>query len=280
MKKKRLDLLLLELGLVSTRSRARGEIMAGHVYVDGKRQDKAGSLFSPEDNIELRVSPNPFVSRGGLKLQKALLEFEIKMAGKIVLDIGASTGGFTHCSLLYGAEKVYALDVGHGQLDLSLRRDSRVINIERRNARLIKKEEFPESPDLVTMDVSFISLALLLPVVAAFPVREIICLIKPQFEAAPSQVGKNGVVKDPLIHREILLKIMRLAAGLSYEICGLTWSPLKGPKGNIEYLLYLKYLADNQEINYDNEKADKQASATITAAFLSLNAKAAEKGDI
>ena len=275
-KKKRLDLLLLDLGLVSTRNRARGEIMAGHVFVDGKRQDKAGSLFSSEDTIELRVSPNPFVSRGGLKLEKALLEFEIDMDGKIILDIGASTGGFTHCSLLHGALKVYALDVGHGQLDWILRRDERVINIEHKNARFIKKEDFPEAPDLVTIDVSFISLALILPVVAPLSAPEIICLIKPQFEAAPSQVGKNGVVKDPLIHREILTKIMRLAYELSYKTCGLTWSPLKGPKGNIEYLLYLKRVADEEEINYDSIETDRRASEITMAAFLSLGAKAIE----
>ena len=171
-RKKRLDLLLVEKGLVNTRSRARGEIMAGHIFVDGKRQDKAGVMLSPEALIELQGSHNPYVSRGGLKLEKALQEFNIDLQDKIVLDIGASTGGFTHCCLEHGAKKVYALDVGYGQLDWSLRNDERVVNLERENARFIKKENFPDIINVATIDVSFISLTLILPVLAAFPVQE------------------------------------------------------------------------------------------------------------
>ena len=274
--KKRLDLLLMDKGFVDTRSRARGEIMAGNVFVEGIKQDKAGSLFHTEASIELRASSNPYVSRGGLKLEKALREFEIELEGKTVLDIGASTGGFTHCSLNHGAEKVYALDVGYGQLDWRLRNDDRVINMERTNARLIKKEDFPELPDLVVIDVSFISLALILPVIAAFPVQEIICLIKPQFEATQSQVGKRGVVKDPSVHEEVLKKIMHLADEQNYLVSGLTHSPLKGPKGNIEYLIYLKKIKDvaiNTEINYDDisyNEINARAAAAVLAAYNDL----------
>ncbi len=267
-KKKRLDLLMVDKGLVKTRSRARGEIMAGHVLVDGKKQDKAGLLLSSEALIELQDSHNPYVSRGGVKLEKALQEFKIKLQEKIVLDIGASTGGFTHCCLEHGAKKVYALDVGYGQLDWTLRNNERVINMERTNVRFIEKDTFPEIPDLVTIDVSFISLTLVLPVVAAFPVQEIICLIKPQFEATPKQVQKKGVVKDPSIHKEILNKIMNLALQHSYQIMGLTHSPLKGPKGNIEYLLYLKSCVHCRPIN--NDEIDARASNSVSLAFEDL----------
>lgn len=264
-RKKRLDLLLVEKGLVNTRSRARGEIMAGHIFVDGKRQDKAGVMLSPEALIELQGSHNPYVSRGGLKLEKALQEFNIDLQDKIVLDIGASTGGFTHCCLEHGAKKVYALDVGYGQLDWSLRNDERVVNLEKENARFIKKENFPDIINVATIDVSFISLTLILPVLAAFPVQEIVCLIKPQFEAAPHQVRKNGVVKDPTVHREILRKIMNLAGQLYYQITALTHSPLKGPKGNIEYLLYLKRIAKETQLRIDD--LDQKAFETVSLAF-------------
>lgn len=276
-KKKRLDLLLVEKGLVNTRSRARGEIMAGNVYVDGKKQDKAGLLFSSEARIELRASCNPYVSRGGMKLEKALQKFNIKLQGKTVLDIGASTGGFTHCCLEHGAKKVYALDVGYGQLDWALRNDERVINMERTNARLIKKESFPEIPDLVTIDVSFISLTLILPAIAAFPVREIICLIKPQFEATPGQIRKKGVVKDPSVHKEVLHKILTFALQLSYGITGLTHSPLKGPKGNIEYLLYLTNFEDDRQIKKDELEA--RVSAAVSLAFQDLWGRKEKEGD-
>lgn len=267
-KKKRLDLLLVDKGLVNTRSRARGEIMAGNVFVDGEKQDKAGLLCSSEARIELRTSPNPYVSRGGIKLEKALQKFKIELRGKTILDIGASTGGFTHCCLKYGAKKVYALDVGYGQLDWTLRNDERVTSMERTNARFIKKECFPTIPDLVTIDVSFISLTLVLPAVAAFPVKEIICLVKPQFEATPGQVRKKGVVKDPCVHQEILNKIMNFALQLSYRIAGLTHSPLKGPKGNIEYLLYLTNFDSNRQITTD--EIDARITAAVSSAFHNL----------
>ena len=269
-KKIRLDLLLVDKGIVSTRSRARGEIMAGNVFVDGKKQDKAGQLFSHGVPVELRTSPNPYVSRGGTKLKKALDTFGVKLQGKTVLDIGASTGGFTHCCLEHGAKKVYALDVGYGQLAWKLRNDERVVSMERINARFIKKECFPAVPDLVTIDVSFISLTLVLPAVAAFPVSEIVCLIKPQFEATPKQVGKRGVVRDPGVHDEILQKIMNFAQQLSYRIAGLTHSPLKGPKGNIEYLLYLVHDVNKQGVT--TEEIALRASAAVSPAFRDLGA--------
>ncbi len=263
--KKRLDLLLVDKGLVSTRSRARGEIMAGNVFVDGKRQDKAGLLCSAEARVELRTSPNPYVSRGGIKLEKAIEDFGIDLQGKTVLDIGASTGGFTHCCLEHGAKRVYALDVGYGQLDWSLRNDERVISMERTNARYLKRESLSSVPDLVTIDVSFISLILVLPVAAAFPAKEIICLIKPQFEAAPEQIGKRGVIRDPDVHHEVLKKIMSFASQLSYRIAGLTHSPIKGPKGNIEYLLYLTDFSKGQKMAVDELNA--RASAAARQAF-------------
>lgn len=268
--KKRLDLLLVDKGLVSTRSRARGEIMAGNVFVDGKRQDKAGLLCSPKALLELRASANPYVSRGGIKLRKALQDFKIELWGKTVLDIGASTGGFTHCCLEHGAKRVFALDVGYGQLDWRLRNDPRVINMERTNARYITKKCFPEVPDLATIDVSFISLALILPVVVALSVQEIICLIKPQFETTPGRVGKGGVVRDPAVHLEVINKVMNLANELSYRIAGLTHSPIKGPKGNIEYLLYI--VDPGNKGKTIAEETRLKASAAVTLAFHDLEA--------
>jgi 23S rRNA (cytidine1920-2'-O)/16S rRNA (cytidine1409-2'-O)-methyltransferase len=237
--KQRLDVLLVDRKLVTTRSRARSEIMAGNVYVDGVKKDKPGELFSPGVKIELLASKNPYVSRGGLKLQKALEEFNVKLTGKIVLDIGASTGGFTHCALEHGAAKVYAVDVGYGQLAWELRNDPRVVVMERLNVRYLKGEELPERPHLSTIDVSFISLSKVLPVVSSLGIDEVICLVKPQFEATPAQVGKKGVIRDKKVHKEVLAKVVKAALDLGYSVRGLTYSPLRGPHGNIEYFLYL-----------------------------------------
>ena len=237
--KQRLDVLLVDRRLVTTRSRARSEIMTGNVYVDGVKKDKPGELFSPEVRIELLASKNPYVSRGGLKLQKALEEFNVKLTGKVVLDIGASTGGFTHCALEHGATKVYAVDVGYGQLAWELRNDPRVVVMERLNIRHLKGEELPERPHLSTIDVSFISLSKVLPVVSSLGIHEVICLVKPQFEATPAQVGKKGVIRDRKVHEEVLDKVGKAALDLGYSVWGLTYSPLRGPRGNIEYFLYL-----------------------------------------
>jgi 23S rRNA (cytidine1920-2'-O)/16S rRNA (cytidine1409-2'-O)-methyltransferase len=237
--KKRLDVLLVEKNIFPTRSRARAEIMAGNVFVNGKKSDKPGSLTPILANIDLHKPANPYVSRGGLKLKKALDEFGIDMKGKIVLDIGASTGGFTQCALDNGAEKVYALDVGYGQLAWVLRNHPRVVNMERFNVRFLKKEDLSPVPQLAVIDVSFISLEKVLPVVAALGINEVICLLKPQFEALRSQVGKKGVVRSKEVHEEVLEKIAILSLELSYLVGGITFSPLKGPKGNIEFLLYL-----------------------------------------
>ncbi|NLL21862.1 MAG: TlyA family RNA methyltransferase [Firmicutes bacterium] len=239
--KKRLDVLLVEKNIFPTRSRARAEIMAGNVFVNGKKSDKPGSLTPILANIDLHKPANPYVSRGGLKLKKALDEFRIDLKGKIVLDIGASTGGFTQCALDNGAEKVYALDVGYGQLAWVLRNHPRVVNMERFNVRFLKKEDLSPMPHLAVIDVSFISLEKVLPVVAQLGINEVICLIKPQFEAPRSQVGKKGVVKDKEVHEKVLEKVVKLSLDLFYRVEGITFSPLKGPKGNIEFLLYLLY---------------------------------------
>lgn len=238
--KKRLDLLLVEKNLMETRSRARAEIMSGNIFVNGVKRDKPGEAVSTLAKIEVRKTVNPYVSRGGLKLEKPLHIFNIDLTGKIVLDIGASTGGFTHCALKHGAPKVYALDVGYGQLAWKLRQEPRVVYMERFNVRHLKREDLPELPHLVTIDVSFISLKLVLPVVAALNIPEIICLVKPQFETKPAQVGKKGVVKDVALHRAVLNSITAKAEGLAYQTAGLTFSPLKGPRGNLEFFLYLR----------------------------------------
>ncbi|RJX23638.1 MAG: TlyA family RNA methyltransferase [Dethiobacter sp.] len=252
--KKRLDVLLIENKLVVTRSRARAEIMAGNVFVDGKKKDKPGDVVSSGATIELRGNKNPYVSRGGLKLKKALEEFAVNLAGKIVLDIGASTGGFTHCSLEHGAGKVYALDVGYGQLAWELRNDPRVISMERINVRNLKKEDLSERPDLATIDVSFISLRKVFPVVASLSIKEVICLVKPQFEAAPGQVGKKGVIRDIAVHQEVLRGVVKAAQDLSYTVKGLTYSPVKGPQGNIEFFLYLVKNGEEKQAEQEKEK--------------------------
>lgn len=267
--KQRLDLLLVEKKLASTRSRARAEIMAGNVYVEGMKIDKPGARFPADARIEILLSRNPFVSRGGLKLKKAAEEFALDFSGKIVLDIGASTGGFTHCALEHGAKKVYALDVGYGQLAWELRNDPRVVPLERFNVRYLKKDNLPELPHLATIDVSFISLTKVLPVVASLGIKEVVCLVKPQFEAAPSQVGKKGVVRDKNVHFEVLYKVINAAIKLHYSLRGITYSPLKGPQGNIEYFLYLV----KSEEEMEEEQFDFKAliEDTVNQAHFSLS---------
>jgi len=239
--KERLDKVLVERNLFPTREKARREILAGLVSVEGRIVDKAGTRIPGEARIEIKGEACPYVSRGGLKLEKALREFKIEVKDKVAIDIGASTGGFTDCLLREGAGKVYAVDVGYGQLSWKLRCDERVINRERKNARYLRKEEVEEAPDLATIDVSFISLDKIIPVVVPLlsDKGEVIPLIKPQFEVGKGKVGRGGVVREANLHRETILKIMKLAEKLGLGIQGLIPSPLKGPAGNREFFIHL-----------------------------------------
>lgn len=239
--KKRLDVLLVEKGLFPTREKAKASIMAGLVKVDGKRVDKAGTEIPSEAVLDVAGPAIPYVSRGGLKLEKAITEFAIDLNEAIVVDIGASTGGFTDCALQHGAAKVYAVDVGYGQLDWKLRQDPRVVNLERTNIRYLDIKLIVEAPSHVTIDVSFISLTKILPVIHEILSSggQIIALIKPQFEAGREKVGKKGVVRDPQVHIDVIKVITDAAKQLGLEIIGITYSPVKGPEGNIEYLCYM-----------------------------------------
>lgn len=241
LEKERLDILLVKKGLFESREKARSTIMAGLVYVSKKKEDKPGSKFNIESEIEIKDNAIPYVSRGGLKLEKALKFFEIDIKGAKAIDIGASTGGFTDCMLKNGAIEVTAVDVGYGQLAWELRNDKRVINMERTNIRYVKPEEMGDLKDFASIDVSFISLKKVLPVVKTLLKQngQVVCLIKPQFEAGREKVGKKGVVRDPKVHEEVIEDIIGFALSLGFSIKGLTFSPIKGPEGNIEYLLHL-----------------------------------------
>ena len=241
--KERLDVLLVKQGLAQSREKAKALIMAGDVFVDGQREDKAGTLFEEtKARIEVRSAGLKYVSRGGLKLEKAMECFPICLDGKICMDIGASSGGFTDCMLQNGAKKVYSVDVGHGQLAWKLRNDERVVCMEKTNFRYVKPEDIPDRLDFASVDVSFISLTrILLPARNLLqPAGEMVCLIKPQFEAGREKVGKKGVVRDPYVHGEVIQKVMDFADLMGFLILGLTWSPVKGPEGNIEYLIHLR----------------------------------------
>ncbi|AGC69206.1 FtsJ-like methyltransferase [Thermoclostridium stercorarium subsp. stercorarium DSM 8532] len=241
MAKERLDIHLVNKGYFDSREKARRAIMEGLVLVNGVVEDKPGFQVDTEAELEIRGNPIPYVSRGGLKLEKALSEFGIDLTGKVCIDIGASTGGFTDCMLKNGAVKVYAVDVGYGQLAWKLRNDSRVVVMERTNFRYVKPEDIGEFVDFATADVSFISLTKIIP-----PAKQLlkhggsmVCLIKPQFEAGREKVGKKGVVKDPAVHMEVIGKIIDFSKELGFTVKGLSYSPIKGPEGNIEYLLYI-----------------------------------------
>lgn len=240
--KKRIDVLLFERGLAPSREKARTLIMAGSVYVNNQKFDKPGDTVSDDAEIEVRGSTLKYVSRGGLKLEKAMQLFPIDLNGKICMDIGASTGGFTDCMLQNGAQKVYSVDVGYGQLAWQLRQDPRVVNLERTNARYLTREQVPEEIDFFSVDVSFISLRIILPAVRPLlrDGGQAVCLIKPQFEAGREKVGKKGVVRDRAVHQEVVETICRFALENGYSVLGLTFSPVKGPEGNIEYLVYLE----------------------------------------
>ena len=239
--KERLDVLLVSLGLAESRAKAQATIMAGEVYVNGQKADKSGMEVDITSNVEVRGSACPYVSRGGLKLEKALKNFGVDPTGYVCSDSGASTGGFTDCLLQQGASKVFAIDVGYGQLAWKIRNDPRVVVMERTNIRYVTPEDLGQPLDLSVIDVSFISLSLVLPVVKTLlkPTGQVLCLIKPQFEAGRDKVGKKGVVRDAAVHEEVLQNIITLAKSLGFTIRNLTFSPVKGPEGNIEFLAHL-----------------------------------------
>lgn len=241
LEKQRLDVILVNRGYFQSREKARSSIMAGIVYVNKEREDKPGTSFFEGCEIEVKENLNPYVSRGGLKLEKAIKSFEINLSGRIAIDIGASTGGFTDCMLKNGAKKVYAIDVGYGQLAWELRNDERVVCMERTNIRYVKPENLGEKANFASIDVSFISLKKVLPAVKDLldENAEIICLIKPQFEAGREKVGKRGVVREPEIHIEVIQSISTFSINSGFMVKGLSFSPIKGPEGNIEYLLHL-----------------------------------------
>ncbi len=253
--KERLDMLLVNRNLAQSREKAKAIIMSGNVFVEGQREDKAGSTFSEDVRIEIKGEKLKYVSRGGLKLEKAMAAFLIQLEGKICMDVGSSTGGFTDCMLQNGASKVYAVDVGTNQLAWKLRQDERVVSMEKTNIRYLTRENIEDAVAFVSIDVSFISLTkVLLPVRELMTAdAEMVCLIKPQFEAGRENVGKKGVVRDKKIHMEVIGAVSSYASGIGFDWLGLEFSPIKGPEGNIEYLLYLKRSADLE----NDGKADR-----------------------
>ena len=266
--KERLDILIVNKGLAASREKAKAIIMSGIVYVDGQKEDKAGSMFEETANIEVRGATLKYVSRGGLKLEKAMTHFGVELKDKICMDVGSSTGGFTDCMLQNGAVKVYSVDVGHGQLDWKLRNDPRVVCMERTNIRYVVPEDIEERPSFVSIDVSFISLTkVLLPVRNLMEENgEIAALIKPQFEAGREKVGKKGVVRDPAVHKEVIEMVISYAKSISFGVRHLEFSPIKGPEGNIEYLVHLVRLPDGvteEETNVDVDAIVKSAHNTL-----------------
>ena len=262
--KERLDVLLVGQGFASSREKAKAIIMSGNVFVNGQREDKAGTMIDTKAEITVKGNQLKYVSRGGLKLEKAMSHFSVTPNEKVCMDVGASTGGFTDCMLQNGAVKVYAVDVGHGQLDWKLRNDERVVCMEKTNIRYVTPEDIQEPAAFVSIDVSFISLTKVL-----LPVRnlmtedgEIVCLIKPQFEAGREKVGKKGVVRDPKVHEEVIYKVMAYASGIGFDCMDLEFSPIKGPEGNIEYLLHLKKV-ENVSSDGAEEAAAEPAEAAV-----------------
>lgn len=260
--KERLDVLLVKGGFAESREKAKAIIMSGNVFVNNEREDKAGQIFDEKAVIEVRGNTLKYVSRGGLKLEKAMAGFDVSVAGKVCMDVGASTGGFTDCMLMNGAVKVYSVDVGHGQLAWKLRQDERVICMEKTNIRYVTKEDIPELIDFSSIDVSFISLTKVLT-----PVRnllsehgEVVCLIKPQFEAGREKVGKKGVVRDKGVHREVISMVIDYACSNGFQVLNLDYSPIKGPEGNIEYLLHIRKTGDAAEDNSIGETVSENKS--------------------
>ena len=255
--KKRLDVLLVERRLADSREKAKAVIMTGNVFVNGQREDKAGTTFEEEKaQIEIKGHTMKYVSRGGYKLEKAIDVFGVDVRDKVCMDIGSSTGGFTDCMLQNGAVKVFAVDVGRGQLDWKLRQDERVISMEKTNIRYVKPEDIGEPVAFASVDVSFISLGLVLPAARELLTADgrMVCLIKPQFEAGREKVGKKGVVRDPAVHIEVIEKVIGIADQLHFKVLGLDYSPIKGPEGNIEYLIYLEKRPEDEMILH--EKVD------------------------
>ncbi len=254
--KQRLDAELVSRQIIQSRERAKAEIMAGKVYVNGQKADKAGELVTPADNIEFRGEQLKYVSRGGLKLEKAMGLYGFKLDGKVCMDVGASTGGFTDCMLQNGASKVYSVDVGYGQLAWSLRQSEKVVNLERTNIRYITKEQVPDTVDFVSIDVSFISLGLVIPVLPPLLADDamMVCLVKPQFEAGKEKVGKHGVVRDPATHIEVLERAVGFAKKSGFGVVGIEFSPIKGPQGNIEYLMVLTRKNPELDVSSDDIK--------------------------
>ena len=262
--KERLDVLLVSRGLAPSREKAKTMIMEGNVFVNNNREDKAGSTFPDDCKIEIHGNTLKYVSRGGLKLEKAMTHFGITLDGKVCMDIGASTGGFTDCMLQNGARKVYAVDVGYGQLAWSLRSDERVVCMERTNARYLTHEQIPEELDFASVDVSFISLKLILPPLCGL-LRQgghVACLVKPQFEAGKEKVGKKGVVRDPAVHLEVLEHFLEHAKESGFTVLGLTYSPIRGPEGNIEYLGYLEK-GDWRPMEFDLKALVEESHQTL-----------------
>lgn len=263
--KERLDVLLVNKGLATSREKAKAIIMSGIVFVDGQREDKAGSTFDDKVNIEVKGATLKYVSRGGLKLEKAMQHFDVTLEGKVCMDVGSSTGGFTDCMLQNGAVKVYAVDVGHGQLDWKLRNDERVVCMEKTNIRYVTPDQIEEKVEFASIDVSFISLTKVLgPVKELLTDRgEIVCLIKPQFEAGREKVGKKGVVRDRKVHEEVIHMVMEFASSIGFVLCNLEFSPIKGPEGNIEYLLHLSKDADRLAGEIDVEAIVNASHGTL-----------------
>ena len=262
--KERLDILLVKRGLAPSREKAKAMIMEGNVFVENQREDKAGTSIPENAKIEIKGNTLKYVSRGGLKLEKAMNHFDIELQNKVCMDIGASTGGFTDCMLQNGATKVYAVDVGYGQLDWKLRSDERVVCMERTNARYLDRDQIPDELDFASIDVSFISLKLILPAVHRV-LKEgghVACLIKPQFEAGREKVGKKGVVRDPDVHLEVLENFLTHAKDSGFTVLDITFSPIRGPEGNIEYLGYLES-GDWVEKTFDLQGLVEQSHAAL-----------------
>lgn len=271
MAKERLDILLIQRGMATSRERARAVIMAGEVFVNGQREDKPGTAFDENkiETLEIRGEQLPYVSRGGLKLAKAVQDFGLTLSGKVCMDIGASTGGFTDCMLQNGALKVYSVDVGHGQLDWKLRSDERVVCMEKTNFRYMVRDDIADDLDFASVDVSFISLTkILIPARKLLKAQgQMVCLIKPQFEAGREKVGKKGVVRDAHVHEEVVKKIFDFADLVGFKILNLDYSPIRGPEGNIEYLIYLEKDSnrDTEVAGIDEAAGNHQLTGIVSA---------------
>ena len=271
-KKERLDVLLVKRGLAESREKAKAIIMTGNVFVEEQREDKAGSTFAEDAQIRIKGTPMKYVSRGGYKLEKAMELWHVPLQDKLCMDVGSSTGGFTDCMLQNGAVKVYAIDVGTNQLAWKLRQDERVVSMEKTNIRYVTPEDIADPIDLSSIDVAFISLTkVLIPVWNLLKNGgRVVCLVKPQFEAGREKVGKKGVVRDKKVHEEVVCHIMTYALSMGFEILGLSYSPIKGPEGNIEYLLYIEKPQDAQALTEIAEEADQKAEEQFEQQYLAL----------